>query len=235
MMGDKTMKDKNSINKILVLGTLIFVGWCIAIFVTVKPELIGFNFWFAFAFGIISFVVSFVSVIRMKISYNRNLTEINALPLVATVAYFVVSVVFNSIFVFRLYFGFRLMLVSVNFILLAAFVAYRLFTDNYASHVEALSEKVEEKTADVKRISSKLALIAGKTTDVNVKKRILKLKETVDYSTNLTQSRLYEIQDEFLLELNKLETLIDEGGSAEAFNERLSRLEAIWKSRNAVM
>ena len=58
------MKDKNSINKILVIGALIFVGWCIAIIVTVKPELIGFNFWFALAFGIIAFALSLVSILN---------------------------------------------------------------------------------------------------------------------------------------------------------------------------
>lgn len=235
MIGDKTMKDKNSISKILVIETLIFVGWCAAIFATLKTDLIGFNFWFAFAFGIITFVASFVSIVRIKISCNRNLTEINALPFVVTVIYFAASLALNSIFIFRLYFGFRMILVLGDFILLTAFAAYRLFTNNYSSHVENLTDKVEDKVADVRRISSVIAGIAGKTSDAERKKRILKLKETVDYSTNMTQSRLYEIQEEFLLELNKLETMIDEGCGADAFNDKMNRIESMWKSRNTTV
>ena len=235
MIGDRTMRDKNSINKIFLLEALIFAGWCIAIAVTVKPDLIGFNFWCALAFSIVAFILSFVSVAGMRISSNRNLTEINALPLIASIAYLVAAVAFNSIFIFGIYFGFRAVLVVVNVLVLIAFASYRLFTNNYASHIEALSEQITAKTSDAAFISSKIAGIAGKISDEDMRKRVLKLKETVDYSTNITQAWAVGIQDEFLLELNILETMLDEGCSKAAFDEKMSKLEAVWKSRNSAM
>jgi hypothetical protein len=83
-------------------------------------------------------------------------------------------------------------------------------------------------------ISSQLAVMISVTTDAGIKNQLLKLKETVDYSTNVSQGFLVDSQNYFLLQLNQIQGMIDENKDYEEINKKIQEATVTWKIRNSV-
>lgn len=228
------MKDKSNIGKMMLLELLLFIGWCAAVVLLTNFALCGFNFWFAFGATIFSFVVACISFITIKMNVNHNLTEAAGIPVILTDIYLIGSIVFNGIFIFGLYVFFSKLLVICNIMWCIVFVAMRIFTGNYTDRLDKQTSYASQNLANVSSIASTLALLLGNDMEPDVRKKILKLKENVDYSNNITNGQNAGFQNKFLSVLNQIESLIKGNASEEDIIKAIDEAENIWKSRNGI-
>lgn len=230
------MKQKRDIlNKIMILEALIAVAW--AAIVLIFTEDLGdkeFYFWGGFTCVMLAFVIAIGSLFLIHSRNNENLTEIRVIPVWVSLAYLGISVFINSIFVAIDADEPRKPLVVINVILLIGFIGFRMFTDNYAQRVNDQTKAVVEKLKPTTAISARLGVIVSSATDEDVKKKLLSLKETVDYSSNLTQHGTEAFQAQFLSQLGYIEGLLNSNGDKALVCQKIDEAMATWRGRNSV-
>ncbi len=229
------MQKNNNIKKIMLIEILMFLAWCAVILIFADYDKAGFYFWGGFSFGILSFIIVAISLYLTDIKANRNTTEISYIPVYFTIIYLFFSLVINTYFIFRLSGKFNVVLMSLNGFILVLFTAVRLFTDQYVSRVEYQTSHITEKIRPISAISSQLASILSLTTNSNTKRELHILKETVDYSSNISQKFSEDLQKEFELQLNQIQTMIIENKDQDEINKKIQEATQTWKYRNSVV
>lgn len=192
------MQGKDSIKKSSIIELLLFIGWCLVVLVFADYDRAGFYFWGGFCFGVISFVVAGVSLLLIKITNNKNTTEINYIPVYYTSVYLLVSLIINTLFVFLVTGKYNIILVVLNLVVLVAFISIRLYTSDYITRVDRQTRYSADKISPISSISTQLATLLSITTDSDIKKQLHKLREMVDYSSNVSQAFLENSQNLFL-------------------------------------
>lgn len=228
------MQGNGSIKKISIIKLLLFISWCVVVLVFADYDRAGFYFWGGFSFGFISFVVAGTSLLFIKITNNRNTTEINYIPVYYTSIYLLVSIIINTYFVFRATGKYNIILVVLNLVILIAFITIRLYSDDYIARVDKQTRHSAEKIRPISSISSQLATLLSVTTEPDIKKQLHKLKETVEYSSNVSQGFLVDSQDLFLLQLNQIQSLIVERKDKDEIYKKIQEATVTWNTRNSL-
>nr|WP_295684231.1 hypothetical protein [uncultured Lachnoclostridium sp.] len=229
------MHRKNGIEKLSIIELLTFISWCVIVLVFADYDRAGFYFWGGFGFGFISYVVAGVSLLLIKKNNNRNTTEISYIPVYYTAVYLLVSVIINTYFVFRVTGKLNVVLVVLNLVIFVTFISIRLYTDGFVARVDVQTRHSADKIRPITSISSQLAIMLSVTTDSDIKKQLLKLKEIVDYSSNVSQEFSENSQKLFLLQLNQIQSLIIEHKDKDEINKKIQEATATWKTRNSVV
>lgn len=229
------MKVNDSIRKIFIIELLLFIGWCVVVLAFADYDRAAFYFWGGFGFGVFAFIVAAISFLYTNIISNRNTTEINYIPVYITSVYLIAAIIVNTYFAFREKGKLNVILVSVNLLLFIVFIGLRLYTDDYQIRVDKQTVHSATKIKPITTISAKLGILVSMATDADVKKQLLKLKETVDYSSNVSQGFSEESENLFLLQLNQIETMISEKQDKELISKKIQESMVVWKSRNNVV
>ncbi len=228
------MKGNDGIKKIFIIELLLFISWCVVVLVFADYDRAGFYFWGGIGFGFLSYIVSAASLFFIKINNNRSTTEINYIPVYYTALYLIGTVIINTYFVFRTEGKFNVILVVTNLALLIAFVALRLYTDDLVSRVNQQTLHSAEKIRPITLISAQMATLLSIATDPDIKQQVLKLKETVDFSSNVSQGFTEESQNLFLLQLKQIEGSIAKHENKDVIGKRIQDATVVWNTRNSV-
>lgn len=229
------MQGNDSIKKISIIELLIFIGWCVVVLVFAEYDRAGFYFWGGFSFGFLSFIIAGVSLLLIKAKNNRNTTETSYIPVYYTAVYLLTSIIINTYFVFRATGRLNIILVVLNAVILVLFITIRLFTDGYVERVDNQTRHSATKIRPVTSISSQMAILLSITTNPDIKKHLLSLKEIVDYSSNVSQGFSEDSQNLFLIQLNHIQSLISQQKDKEEIIEKIQEATVIWKTRNSVV
>lgn len=229
------MKGNDGIKKISIIEFLIFISWCVVVLAFADYDRAGFYFWGGFGFGFLSFVVVGVSLFRITTNNNRNTTEISCIPVYYTALYLVLTIIINTYFAFRVKGNFNVILVVLNLVLLVAFITLRIYSDDLIARVDKQTIHTAEKIKPITSISFQLASMLSVATDSDIKQQLLKLKETVDYSSNVSQGFSENSQNIFLLQLNQIESLIVEHADKDVISKKIQEATVAWNTRNSVV
>lgn len=216
----------------MILETVIAVAWAAILLGFTDFNEVGFYFWGGFACTILAYVLCIGSLFLLQMRENPNLTEIHVIPVWASLVYLGMAVLVNSVFVAIKDGGSPKPLVIINVILLIAFLALRMFTDNYAARVDKQTRHVVEKIHSTAQISAKVAFVISITNDREIKEKLLKLKETIDYSSNVSQAAGEQIEEQILIQLGYLENLIKGNAEQQVIFNKIEEVTATWKCRN---
>jgi hypothetical protein len=83
-------------------------------------------------------------------------------------------------------------------------------------------------------VSTHLATLLSLTTDSDIKRQLHSLKEMVDYSSNVSQSFQENLQNQFLLQLNQIQSLIVEHKTKDEIINKIQEATVTWKTRNSL-
>ena len=228
------MQMKNSIKKLAIIELLVFIGWCSVVLIFADYDRAGFYFWGGFSFGVISFIAAGVSLLLIKTLDNENTTEINYIPVYYTSIFLFITTSINTYFAFRGTGKYNIVLVVLNLVILIGFIAIRLDTDDYAKRVDKQTKHSAEKIKPVTSISSQMSALISATTDPDIKKQLHKLKENVDYSSNVSQKFLEDPQNLFLLQLNQIQDMIVNHKNKDEINMKIQEATVTWNTRNSL-
>lgn len=229
------MRNSNLITKILIVETVVAFAWAGMTLIFTDFDTAGFYFWGGFVGAIVAFLLCIGSLFLIQQRDESSMTEINAIPVWISLVYLSLALVVNSIFIFIRDDGPAKPLVISNVVLFVLFFATRMYTENYAQRVEEQAELMTEKTQSVADISARIGIILGMTTDNDVKKKLLSLKEMVNYSTNINHSGTEQIEAQFIAQLRGIEGLIHNRSDKQIILQKIDEASAVWKNRNSIM
>ena len=221
-------------NKICSLVLTVFAAlWTLSILIFVDFEDAGFYFWGGLCFGLIAIVLGAVVNLFISSRSNRNTTEIEMLPIYVTAVYVVISVIFNAIFVYLKDGDYNIAIPVFNVVAMVAYLVIIFSLGQYADRVVATGNAVGFKASRYGMITTKMAQILGMCNDPDIRKKVLDLKQKVDYSNNLAQDVSgYEEQD-FYNVITNIESMLVDGSSKEDIMSLLDEADNIWKVRNS--
>ena len=221
-------------NKICSLVLAVFAAlWTVSILVFVDFEDAGFYFWGGLCFGLIAIILGAVVNAFISSRANRNTTEIEMLPIYVTAVYVVISVIFNAIFVYLKDGDYNIAIPVVNVVAMVAYMAVIYSLGQYADRVVATGNAVGSKTSKYGMITTKMAQLLGMCKDPDVKKRVLDLKQKVDYSNNLSQEVSVYEEEDFYNVITNIESMLVDGSSKEDIMSLIDEADNIWKTRNS--
>ena len=101
--------------------------------------------------------------------------------------------------------------------------------------VEKQTEHVSDKINPIMSISVLLSTMISTTSNPDIKKQLLKLKENVDYSTNISQTYTENAQNDFLVQLNNIQNEIMNNSDMDKIKKMIEEAQSIWKKRNSLI
>jgi glucan phosphoethanolaminetransferase (alkaline phosphatase superfamily) len=222
--------------RVVIGEAIILVAWLVIMLLMRSLFMSPAIFYISLLFGIIAFCASAASLIfgDRGADAAKGMTEVNSLPTILSSIYFAVALVVNTIFCLASFAWISVRIpVVVNLILLVVMVCIRIGTDSYQQRTEKNIERVSQKVGAYTEIQSRVGQVLAQAEDPSVRSELRKLKEDVDFSSNLSQSSMQRIEGEFLSQLDSISRSLERGESTEALVEKIKRAERIWKSRNA--
>lgn len=221
-----------SLQRNLAIILILMAAWVIIILTAVNFMFNGLGGYIALCFGVLSFLVAGTSLYAWELekSRNRAMTEVNALPLILTAAYLVLSVAANSYFCVRamLVWSARLPMIG-NVIILAGFLITRIFMDPYRNMAEENVETAADKISLSVEAGKHLTEMLSDCTDPSVRTELLKLKQLLNYSSNVPKAGREDYENLFLSILSDADFSMKQGDDAERTISLLKDAESAWK------
>lgn len=234
-MGEKVTRE----GTFFITEIITAIVWLVIMFTNGDWQYGGFCFWAAFAFGLIAFILGAVMILYFTHTIDRDTTEAAYLPFVFTAiftgAYILVALLYNTIFAFKDDDDAMGRFFAINIIWIAIYIVAVLYARKYILRIKETSSKISNRIRPITTISTKLACLVAITTDPAAKQQILKLKESVDYGSNMSQNFSEATEQRFLMQLNELEALIQTNAPADQINTKIQQAQMTWNSRNAMV
>ena len=184
------------------------------------------------AFGAITIIAVSVADVLLK-SQNRAGVEVNALPVVISFSYMFLSLVFNIVFMVKKQGVHGRELIAINVLLLLGFILSIYFASGYRDRVSAQVELTAAKTVNTTEIVSLAARLLSQADDEDIKKRLYKFKEKLDYSSNISQEFTVDSEEKLMELLRNIGRELSDGASKEQILSDIDSAEKIWSMRTA--
>ena len=185
------------------------------------------------ACAIVAIVAAEIYLLAIRKESTESGTEFGALGIIFTVAFLLISILLNSVFALLGRGDFNWLLLALNLVTVAGYVVVLLWVDKASAGLTQRLEKTEKKTAPSVNIGRKLGELLAITEDTEIRGRLLKLKEAVDYSTNISTEATVgkEMQVEDLLD--EIARLTLARADRLIILNKVSSAEAAWKMRSS--
>lgn len=209
------------------------VVWCCAIFTITDYFAPVLRFSGGLVFGLAAVVLAILYLMVFRGSPGRSAAEVGAVSLYLPIAYAFASLVSNTLFIIRGLGGFNKFLVLWNTAISVVYIIAILYAEKDAWRLAEQMARTEQKLSGPAAISAKLGEILGAAKDDEIRKQILKLKEAVDYSTNISTAATIESERQLLAQLDELMELIRNQGDASAIQDKLREAEMTCQIRSS--
>ena len=203
---------KKFVNKYaaLLIFAILFVIWNILVWTLADLEKAKVFFYCAYGFTFLSFVLVGCALAFIKINKNTILSVLVP-AYIASALYFAVALIMNVIYMCFPDKEYALAIVLPNIILVLIYVAAMIVAFKATSHISGNNKVVQEKVAKLKLTGIEIAQIATIAKDEEVKKALMSLKESVDYSDPIGVDGTAGLEEEFSKKVAELR-MLTEGG-----------------------
>jgi hypothetical protein len=227
------MEVKNNKLATITIG-IIGIVWCIGIITLSVMHNPPYKFGGALIFGIISIAFSVIYMLLFWSTPGNQSVETSAVSIYCTFVYLIVDIIVNTIFVLTQCGDFNKYLIIFNIVIIAAYAIVILYAETYSRRVTGQLELTNQKTYNTAIISEKIGILVNLTDDNEIKGKFLNLKETVDYSSNISSEKTY--QNEKLMEdcLDEIKNLIINNSDKALIKNKIREAEITWKTRTSI-
>lgn len=222
-------------NRNLLVAAIGALGaiWCLAVFAATDHFMPLFLYIGSLTFVIAAVALAILYLTVLRRSPGRQAAEPGALPVLFTLAYVVAIMGSNTVLVFLGRGSFNKFSILCNAAINAVYILLILWAEKDNQRLSAQLERTERKLSGPVAISAKLGEILGLTEDRQLREQLLKLKEAVDYSTNITTGATFERERQMERQLDELRALIVGREEPSAIQNKLHEVELTWKTRGS--
>lgn len=226
---------KRSSNKLIsitvgILGAL----WALATLILAGMREPAIHFAGSLLFGVIAVALAVTYLSFLRFAPGRQAVEPGALSIIVTVTYVLISLGINSALILVDLGGFNRYLIIGNNIINAVYVVLILYVEHDTKRLKEQLDCTEAKTVACVDISEKLGALLGIAEDGEIRSRLLKLKERVDYGTNITTASTTAQEQQMAGYLDELMNLFMANSRKELVIEKVQQAEQCWKMRSSI-
>ncbi len=216
----------------ITIAILGFV-WVFAIAVYIKLCGLPWLCWGSVTCTIIAIMAAEVYLLVFRKDPGNQGAEPGVLGIIFSVGYLLIAVLLNSIFVLLGFGDFNWVLVTLNVVAIAGYIILLLWAEQTSARLERQMEETAQKTAPSINIGRKLGELLAITQDKEIRARLLKLKEAVDYSTNISTNATSEKEFQMDMQLDELAQLTIARADRLIILNKVEAAEMTWKMRNS--
>lgn len=229
MLGRNAMKNNDV--KSLIVPALLVVVWGAAMFIFKTDQITDDLFLTTCTAGAIAALVSCAYLLGFFDAMLKT-DEIQYTSLVYTDVYLFVVLAINFIVSqtnYKLSYT-----IFINLVCLCIYLGLIIFSHSYATSTDTKVNLVESNVQTHHALSQKMGEILACATDPDVKKRLLELKQFLDYSNASSNQSKLVVENELYDQLNELQALLDEKTDTSRIIEHIDKLMTNVKTRNAI-
>lgn len=226
------------IPKVLIFLLLTFVIFCVVTHLLSNRLSGSLYLWIIFAAECWAFLAS-CFMLLLGDNRKRIETEVKQIPVYVILMYFLSSTAFTFIYFLIMEFmvlpTFRLFLAvifAVHAVLFTVTVLVWVSARNYGERLSMQEETYTNKAQWIHRIATELGSLISLANEPGIKSELLKLKETVSYSSNLGQGFNQRNEEMFLQKILKIQEMLLNNERVEDIMQRIEEAKGLWNLRN---
>lgn len=189
--------------------------------------------WGSITCTVIAIIAAEVYLLAFKKDPSEENAEPGALGSILTIAYFLITVLLNSVFVLLAYGDFNWVLLTLNLVAIVCYIILLLWVEQHTARLAKQLVKTEQKTAPSREIARKLGELLAITEDAEIRGKLLKLKEAVDYGTNISTSTTAAREEQMNNQLDEIVQLTIGHADRMIIINKVSAAEMTWKMRSS--
>lgn len=216
--------------KIIIAGLTVI--WIVGFILSWNFLLAGPNYWIGFLFGLIGFVIAGVTIFFFG-EGNHSTTEIGYIPIYYTAVFVVLMMILNLSFAFVWSRFLRPVFIVANLIIILIYVVLAYNASRNLQRVKELTEYAPGKMKNTADISRQLSVLLSIAQDAGVRQELLKLKEIVSYSNNVTQQFSENDEKLFLEKLVNIQEDLSNNADTETIMDKIKDAATTWNIRNS--
>lgn len=224
-------KSKSTILAItLALAGIVWLGVVATVLILTGSLLICWGSAICVALAIIAAEL-YLLVFKKQVSDQS--AETNYIGNIATVCFVAITLGLNSVLVFTGLGNFNPIVFIVNIVAIICFIIFAMWAEQHSNRVAAQLDVTAQKTANTYDISRKLGELASIAENEDIRNKMLKLKEAVDYSSNISTNSTAGREAQMLQKLDEIAQLIISNADNMIISTKLTEAEMIWKLRGS--
>ena len=217
------------IKKIILAGLTVI--WIVGFILSWNFLFAGPNYWIGFLFGLMGFAVAGISICILEKS-NRSTTETRYVPVYYTAVFVVLMTLLNLCFAYMPLFSLRSVFIIANLLILLIYGVLFYGAVRHFSRAAKLTEYAPQKMKNTADISRQLSVLLSLAKDADIKAELLKLKENVTYSNNVSQQFSVNDEEVFLQKLYKIQEDLAVGTDTNTILDKIKDATDTWNIRN---
>lgn len=227
------MKKMPKTSVLAISIALIGLAWIFAVTAYTMAFELTWLCWGSITCTVIAIITAELYLLVFKKHPGEQAAELGALGAILTICYLMITTLLNSAFVLLRCGDFNWILLAFNMAALVSYIILLLWVEQHTARVTVQLIKTEKKTVPTKDIARKLGELLAITEDAEIRNKLLKLKEAVDYGTNIStnttvekEQQMNELLDELLqLTISKADKII--------VLNKVDTAEMTWKLRSS--
>ncbi len=217
---------------LIAVYAIIFVLFNILFFVI--PFTKSTVIWLMYVFTIVSVVLGFgITVfafkndedLRSKV-YGYPVFRVGIIYTLLQLAVFFILCIINSLVHVPIWIG-----AVLGSILLAVALIGVIITDNVRDIVEAIDIKTEQKIKTITLFKLDISSLAGKCTDSDTRKKLLKLSDELRYSDPVSSDELAQAEHNIKAGIEELAVMLESGDKAKT-EQKIEKISTMLADRN---
>ena len=226
---------KNTSKKWILAATVAIIGliWFFAVVAYTKMFELPWLSWGSIVCAATGIAVAELYLLVFRKDRDGQQAELGALGMILTACFLLVVFLLNSLFVLLKHGNFNWVLLSLNLIVNAGYIIALLWAEHSNAGAAKRAAMTEQKTVRTKEISRKLGELLAIAEDAEVKRKLLKLKEAVDYSTNITTGATAAGEIRMIAQLDELVQLSIGRADRLIILNKIEAAEMTWKMRSS--
>ncbi|MBQ3252178.1 MAG: hypothetical protein IJB02_02930 [Oscillospiraceae bacterium] len=189
--------------------------------------------WGSIVCTIIAVIITELYLLVFRKNPGEQGIEPAALGIILTISFMVVTILLNTIFVLVEHGDFNWILLLLNFMVVASYIIPLLWVELSVARLIRQLKVTEQKTTPSVNIGKKLGELLAITEDAEIRGKLLKLKEAVDYGTNISTNATAEKEAQMGALLDELAQLTIARADRLIILNKVEAAEMTWKMRSS--
>lgn len=213
-----------------LIGLLAAITWSAIILLIGHPNNLGACGWLSYVFVLVSIAVAVACF-----SFHRtpqNDSSLVGIPFYYSIAFVSISVIINGIYILAEIKSLGVLAIAVDIVLFVAYLGIMVFSYLYQERFLKRIENVETRTTFVTSCSAAIGVLLSESADPDIHNALVKLKEKVDFSSNITKSPA--LISEISEKVSEIRAAIESSDEKADILKLIEELGNLWNKKNAI-
>lgn len=229
------MKRTQTTSGFAITAALIGLVWMVAVAAFNMIAGLDWECWASMLCVLVALMAAELYLLVIRKSPHKQAEESGALGLIFTACYLIISFLLNGIFVLLKTTDYNWILFALNLAELVGYVILLFWAEQHTQRLTGQLEKVESKTSATAEVGRKLGELLAVTNDPEIRAKLVELKQTVDYSSNITTDAVAYREQQMIQQLDEILQLSLGNADRMILLSKVDMADKTWKMRNSVV